>query len=685
MKKIVIVFLVFSCYVLFSNAAHSQSWQWGRRGGGAGGSANQAEKIVDMATDKNGNVYMLAQLDGGTDAVVSIDGTKDSALIDKLQGSRDAVLMSYDCSGKLRWLKVFGSASDERAASMTMDSLGHIYVAMETDMDFYVDVDSFAVNSKRKSIGLIQYDTAGHFKWFRQANPDSVSKSKNLGDYAVFKTATTANGDTYMFCFLGTGLIAGSSNLVVTQAGLYMLKYNVAGVPKELIKLDMVAKGVFWSYVNFNVTKSRKFVFSVIKNSNMTATDSFKVGGQSLKHTILLSCFSPTGSVLWKVENSDTVSGGIDGRPYIDESKGLIYVCGGGVWGYDSLQGIPFNNNIANTLAGSRQAYIAVVDTLGNVKYIANSSSNTNSVSVLADLTFRSDGRLFAGGYGGDMYWGSYNFKGGNGIGYQVFVPSFDAATGNIMSMDSLMSTSSFTYPDVLAADKNNNVYLAGRLTSNINIAGQSLQSTGGQSDFFVAKYGSNNCGLVPLRFLSLTASPTPPKEGHTKIILDWQTASEVNVSRFNIQRSTNGRDFETVGMVMAKNKQLNNYTYIDNLQGVQIPPLEGGEALYFRIESIDYDGSKQYSEVRKVELGSRNVGISVYPNPARDIVNISSKQGISSIKVVNLYGKIIQEYAAINNNVYRLQTSELTNGIYWITITLKDGSITTQKLLIER
>ncbi len=139
--------------LLIANSSTAQTWQWARRGGGGPGLNNIAEKIVDMQCDKNGNVYMLAQLDGGSDITLGTQNTDSS--VQNLRGGRDAALISYDCTGKLRWYKIFGSNGDNTAAGMNMDTLGHIYIAMQTDANFYVDTDSFTTNVKRKIIGLV--------------------------------------------------------------------------------------------------------------------------------------------------------------------------------------------------------------------------------------------------------------------------------------------------------------------------------------------------------------------------------------------------------------------------------------------------------------------------------------------------------------------------------------------------
>ncbi len=659
-------------FLLLTQFCTAQTWQWARRGGGSAGLNNQAEKIVDMQCDKNGNVYLLAQLDGGTDVVF---GTATGDTIPPtLPGGRDAALISYDCNGMFRWAKVLGGNIDDDAIGMGLDTLGHINVCvLSPSVIFKVDSDTSVTSNNRKLIKLIQYDTAGHYKWIKQPTPDTV-KVANTNKYGAFNMTVMPNGDSYLFCILGTGLISGTTNLVVSTAGYYMLKYNVAGVPKELVKLDMRGTGSPWNYVNFSVTKSRKFLFTALRNTSSSPTDSLIIGGQKLNHPLFLCCFSQTGNVLWRVENTDTVRGVILGKPLVDESKGFIYVSGGGIDGYgsivDTLGGVPMiNQGTTGTLP-----YFFCIDTLGSFKQIKWGSCYAYiGGNGLNGLTFRSDGRLFAYGTGAGVLWGGFKFDGVNGQGYQTFLPSFDANTGAIMSMDSLRGNGTLN-ADVIAADNNNNIYVGGQLSSNIKVGTQTLTSTGGQSDFFVAKYGYANCsGVVPLKFTNYALRQTRGD----KVENLWTTANEINVSHFNIQRSINGRDFTTIGKVVASNKSYNEYSFMDNGQ-----QSTADGRLYYRIESIDFDGRKQYSEIRNVELGIRNGGLSVYPNPAKDFVTIECA-GANKLLVIDNLGRTIKQF----NNLTQpqiLNCKQLSNGVYIVKAIMINGDIKTEKLIVK-
>ncbi len=66
---------------------------------------------------------------------------------------------------------------------------------------------------------------------------------------------------------------------------------------------------------------------------------------------------------------------------------------------------------------------------------------------------------------------------------------------------------------------------------------------------------------------------------------------------------------------------------------------------------------------------------LSIYPNPATDFINIQSANMIKSIKILDLTGKeVVRE---INmSKTYKLNTSELTSGIYLLSIEMEETTI---------
>jgi hypothetical protein len=77
--------------------------------------------------------------------------------------------------------------------------------------------------------------------------------------------------------------------------------------------------------------------------------------------------------------------------------------------------------------------------------------------------------------------------------------------------------------------------------------------------------HGGNDIWVVKLKSQALSVEITAFKAQNTEggNLLTWQTASEINTSHFDIERSTDGKLFEKIGELKAQNKPT-NYNYLD-------------------------------------------------------------------------------------------------------------------------
>jgi hypothetical protein len=85
--------------------------------------------------------------------------------------------------------------------------------------------------------------------------------------------------------------------------------------------------------------------------------------------------------------------------------------------------------------------------------------------------------------------------------------------------------------------------------------------------------------------------------------------------------------------------------------------------------------------------LGSQQVlasSISMYPNPANDVVTIASPTAaITLVEIRDIRGRLIQKQAVSGHRVAALNVASLDSAIYLVTIATDKGSIT-RKLSIR-
>ena len=184
------------------------------------------------------------------------------------------------------------------------------------------------------------------------------------------------------------------------------------------------------------------------------------------------------------------------------------------------------------------------------------------------------------------------------------------------------------------------------------------------------------NVQPLPLKFLSYELSLRGTKQSIENL---WQTANEINVSHFNIQRSNNNKDFTTIGKLSAQNKNYNEYSFIDK------PTInEKPETLWYRIESIDKDGKKQYSVTKSLNIQHSASNITIYPNPAKNIVTISSKETIKEISIINPLGQVLYSKQINNNQLSNIHLQSFAKGLVVVKIITVKGEIISKKLIIE-
>ncbi|MBO9635220.1 MAG: hypothetical protein J7578_19070 [Chitinophagaceae bacterium] len=156
--------------------------------------------------------------------------------------------------------------------------------------------------------------------------------------------------------------------------------------------------------------------------------------------------------------------------------------------------------------------------------------------------------------------------------------------------------------------------------------------------------------------------------------VISWQTAMEINTDHFNVQRSVNGADWITINTLKAagQSNSLLNYSYTDPA------PASSGKVFY-RIQSVDIDGSKNYTAVR-VSTCSSELVWQVWPNPVHQLAYISLKaDGVykASIRLFDNKGSVVAQWQKglqRGVNQFPLDLQRLPAGTYHLLITWDEG-----------
>ncbi|MEM6630744.1 MAG: T9SS type A sorting domain-containing protein [Bacteroidota bacterium] len=151
---------------------------------------------------------------------------------------------------------------------------------------------------------------------------------------------------------------------------------------------------------------------------------------------------------------------------------------------------------------------------------------------------------------------------------------------------------------------------------------------------------------------------------------LTWSTASEENASHFDVQRSIDGIQFETLGSVaaMGNTQDISSYTFMDKAA------LDKLSIYYYRLKQVDLDGKSTYSKIISLEtvegLTVSNL-LDVYPNPAYGQVNLSLRQAtdIQGVSILNALGQRVPVEVSVNRDQARVNLENLLPGHYYVRV----------------
>ncbi|WP_299706427.1 T9SS type A sorting domain-containing protein [uncultured Pontibacter sp.] len=190
--------------------------------------------------------------------------------------------------------------------------------------------------------------------------------------------------------------------------------------------------------------------------------------------------------------------------------------------------------------------------------------------------------------------------------------------------------------------------------------------------------YEISNASITPLpvELISFNA------QRHTQgVNLTWVTASELDNKGFEVQVSTDSRNFTTIGFVESKVgttvlKQYYNFLDTKAVSGTR----------YYRLKQIDFDGKSAFSNIKAVSLNGNNGVIAAYPNPFDDVV-IVTLNGTEARNVhvilTNTMGKVVHESLeeTSGNSISVDMTKAAAKGMYMLHV-MDNGSKHVFKLM---
>ncbi|WP_400193833.1 Ig-like domain-containing protein [Hymenobacter sp. B81] len=156
--------------------------------------------------------------------------------------------------------------------------------------------------------------------------------------------------------------------------------------------------------------------------------------------------------------------------------------------------------------------------------------------------------------------------------------------------------------------------------------------------------------------------------------LLTWETASEKNNARFEVERSTDGRSFVKVGEVAGNGTTAarQRYSFVDaNAAAV-------AATVYYRLKQVDFDGTSSTSQPRTVsfEGTTAQAELRLFPSPATDVLNVQvlapAQQATVTVYATTGALLLTQELGSSLRTV--LDVSQLPTGAYVLKVQTANG-----------
>ena len=247
--------------------------------------------------------------------------------------------------------------------------------------------------------------------------------------------------------------------------------------------------------------------------------------------------------------------------------------------------------------------------------------------------------------------------------GQQVLTSPFTFLNGHVSS-DSIigntapflgtgqvsLSYMSFTYTSLTTAN-NSTYYYSNNIANNLHFTVQYLYC---QADI-----------ALPAELTRFSAVLTSPRTTQ----LNWAAVNETTGRSYDIQRSSDGRDFTTIASIPAQGDESGaDYTYADTLPG------NGIGNWYYRLQIHD-QGQLTWSPIKEITVSAPAVtqatpSLSIYPNPATDHTTVNTGGVIDDwqVDVLSANGDLIQRTTFLRSAVLAISfRTHLAPGAYFI------------------
>jgi|GEM_PF-4140266 len=163
----------------------------------------------------------------------------------------------------------------------------------------------------------------------------------------------------------------------------------------------------------------------------------------------------------------------------------------------------------------------------------------------------------------------------------------------------------------------------------------------------------------LPVELTTFNATANRDKN----VLLLWETASELNNEYFQVEYSTDGRNFTSLGTVNGRGttSSVSSYRFVHDQPVSKLN--------YYRLKQVDFDGKFEYSNVAVAKL-EIDKSLTIVPTIVKDALQVHYQGEESEVVIFNLNGQIVyQAVKNFENGFQEIGVNDLPKGIYFLSV----------------
>jgi hypothetical protein len=99
-----------------------------------------------------------------------------------------------------------------------------------------------------------------------------------------------------------------------------------------------------------------------------------------------------------------------------------------------------------------------------------------------------------------------------------------------------------------------------------------------------------------------------------SRVLLKWQTQAEITTDYFEVQKSFNKTNWETIAREKSRGVAGSGASYSFTDYSAM------NKTVYYRINEVSINNTAAFTAIRKIKPAVQQVAVTIYPNPAKDI-----------------------------------------------------------------